>query len=259
MSREDRQNHKIVVSRNPYLLAYEGARLFCRLANEAVASRGRFTVAVCPGDVARSIHRLLATEPFRSLIPWDAVHVFWVQEDMDAGKRNPGNFGLARADFLDRVPIPPANIHAMPTDRPPEVCAGLYEREITRHLLAKEDGSQAFDLIFLSLEEDGRVAAIFPDFVEEAGDPSRLVINTGKSGSGVASLTVTLPLLHQARQVVFIASGVGKARILKEVVESRNPKSPAALAASGCGGIIWLVDEEAASLLEQFRSVQGFK
>jgi 6-phosphogluconolactonase len=50
------------------------------VSEHAIASRGRFSVARSGGNTPRRLHEILATEPYRHQIQWDAVHVFWGDE-----------------------------------------------------------------------------------------------------------------------------------------------------------------------------------
>ena len=103
--------NKIIVKDHPEELAGAGAEIFCRTAKIAVAQKGRFTVALSGGSTPRPMHHLLATDPYRSEIPWRRTYIFWVDERMVPAHHPDSNFGLACKDLLDHVPLPAANIY----------------------------------------------------------------------------------------------------------------------------------------------------
>ncbi|MCF8108171.1 MAG: 6-phosphogluconolactonase, partial [Desulfohalobiaceae bacterium] len=66
----------------------------------------------------------------------------------------------------------------------------------------------------------------------------------------VNRLTMTLPLLNKAKQRVFLVSGAEKAQTVKWVVQDRLQDLPAGRILPEKGTLIWLLDQEAASLLD---------
>ncbi len=69
----------------------------------------------------------------------------------------------------------------------------------------------------------------------------------------VDRITLTYPVLNAARQVVFLVSGKDKAVALRDVLEGQAPREdrPAAGVQPVDGGLIWLIDNQAARLLRQ--------
>ena len=86
-------------------------RVLARIA----ANRGRVAICLTGGSSPKQLYRLLATEPYRSRIPWDRVHWFIGDERFVPADDPLNNMGMARRLFLDRC-APAANIHPIPTD-----------------------------------------------------------------------------------------------------------------------------------------------
>ena len=82
-----------------------------------------------------------------------------------------------------------------------------------------------FDLIMLGLGEDGHVASLFPGstLLDETTRPVR-GIPTGKGPPD--RVTFTMPLINNARRIVFLVEGLHKATILRKVVEERDQTPP---------------------------------
>jgi 6-phosphogluconolactonase len=63
-------------------------------------------------------------------------------------------------------------------------------------------------------------------------------------------VTLTLPVLNHAAQVLFLASGRAKAGAVHEIVEDGNPKQyPAGLVQPLQSSAVWMIDREASSAL----------
>jgi 6-phosphogluconolactonase len=66
-------------------------------------------------------------------------------------------------------------------------------------------------------------------------------------------ITLTPPVINQSALVVFLVSGIGKSLILREALEDAQPPQhiPARLIRPADGELLWLVDRDAARLLQQ--------
>ena len=58
-------------------LSRGAADLFVSLAADAIAERGRFTVALSGGSTPKTLHRLLASDAYSPHIDWSHTHIFW--------------------------------------------------------------------------------------------------------------------------------------------------------------------------------------
>ena len=231
-------------------LARRGSEIFSKAAKKSVETRGRFSVAISGGSTPRDMHGMLGKEPFRSNILWENTDIFWVDERCVPENDPTNNYGAAKKDFLDRVPVSKAQIYPMPIDVSPERGAVLYHQELTNFFKSKEDEFPSFDLIFLGIGTDGHTASLFPGQIALKEKQKWVVVVKG-GNPNVSRLTMTYPLLNRAKRIVFIASGREKARILKAVLENTESRLPACMIVPLTGEIIWLLDQEAASLLSR--------
>lgn len=245
------------IAKKPFESARTAADMFVAAAKECVQEKGKFFAALSGGSTPRAMHRLLAEEPYCLAVPWKDIHLFWV-DDRCVPHTNPAsNYGAAQEDFLDRIPVPPDQIHPMPTHILPEEGAIQYEAELKRFLPLDQDGLPLFDLIVLGIGQDGHTASLFPG--QAALDEREKWVVAVKGGDpDVHRLTLTFPVLNQARQIVFLASGKEKASILKAVLEDRTTRLPAQRIQPVSGNLIWLLDEAAASLLSPEEIVVKF-
>jgi 6-phosphogluconolactonase len=102
-------------------------------------------------------------------------------------------------------------------------------------------------LILLGLGEDGHTASLFPgsDALEET---ERLVVAVCVEKVNSFRLTLTLPVLNQGAQIIFLVAGDGKAKVVNELLGTKRIVStlPAAKVRPQNGQLTCLVTEDAA-------------
>src|SRR5580704_11161532 len=122
MTRSD-QRQVIAVS-DPVALARAAAeRVMARIA----ANKARVAICLTGGSSPKQLYQLLATDAYRSRIPWDRVHWFIGDERFVRVDDPRNNMTMARQAFLDRC-APAANVHSIAVDSAnPKEAAGRYE------------------------------------------------------------------------------------------------------------------------------------
>jgi 6-phosphogluconolactonase len=229
-------------------LAFKAAELFTASAREHVDQKGCFVVALSGGSTPRGMHRLLATPPALTEVPWEHTHLFWVDERCVPASDPESNLGTAWRDLLRDLPIPRENIHFIRGDFPPEEAAEEYQMELTQFFHLGKGEFPVFDLIFLGMGKDGHTASLFPG-QNALKEESRLVIAVKGGTPHVGRTTMTYPVLNRARRIVFLVAGIEKAETVRALLEGEQPELPAAKIKPFQGDMIWLLDREAASLL----------
>ncbi len=215
-------------------------------AASAIASRGRFAIALSGGSTPQPLYERLAASPWRDRTDWSRWHVFWSDERLVPADDPCSNQRLAQQALLGHVPIPAAQIHRVPIDAgPPEVVAAAYEGELRASFLLDDGSLPRFDLILLGLGSDGHTASLFPG-APALDERRRLVVATppGSLPPAVDRVTFTLPVLNAARAIVFLVSGADKAEALRRVLAG-DQSLPAARVQPTDGELHWLVDQAA--------------
>jgi 6-phosphogluconolactonase len=239
---------ELVVLPDPEALAHEAARRFVELTREAAGSRGRFSVALAGGSTPGRLYRLLSEEPYRSHVPWDAVHLFWGDERCVPPGDPGSNYRMAEENLISRVPIPSENVHRVRGELEPAAAAREYEQEIQDFYCGPH---ARFDLILLGLGEDGHTASLFPDSPVLAVTQRLVAAATADYQDRPAQrVTFTLPALNSARQVLFLVTGSAKAGAVRAVIEGDGKRLPARQIRPAAGQLTWLLDAEAARLLD---------
>lgn len=237
-------------------LSRGAARLFEERALKAVADRGLFRIVLSGGSTPRRTYEILASEPFRESVPWKDVHVFWGDERCVPPDHPESNARMARRALLDHVPVPPGNVHPVSGDAGPAEAARRYESELRGHFSGQRP---CFDLIFLGMGGDGHTASLFPG-APALVERQRWVVGAQGPSGGPPRVTLTLPVLNEARFVCFLVAGGNKAKTLAEVIRGpgRSQPLPAQRVMPGAGELLWYVDREAASEIDPSdRAVPG--
>ncbi len=241
---------EIIIKDNPSQLAKEATDIFAMTARDSVTRRGRFVVAISGGSTPQRMNRMLAEEPHRSEIEWDKTHIFWVDERCVPENDPASNFGTAKKDFLSKTPIPSTQVHPMPGLALPEEGATLYQADLEAFFRTTDNDYPVFDLIFLGVGRDGHTASLFPGRKSmETSDRWVAVVKGGDPD--VYRLTLTYTVLNRAKQIYFLVSGEKKATIVKTILENRQAELPAQKIQPSEGILTWLLDKQAASLLEK--------
>ena len=243
------QPNKIKVFPNAESLAQATAEQVIEIAKQAIEHSGKFIISLSGGSTPSYLYSLLAKPPFRDQIPWNKTFVFWGDERVVASDSKLNNAYRARNLLLDHVPIPAININPIPVDLEPTKSAEKYESTI-KNFFGKD--APSFDIILLGLGENGHTASLFPgsDVVFEN---KRLIREVYVEEQKMFRITMTPPLINQARNIIFMVTGNNKAEILKNVLfgPQQPDKFPAQIIKNEKGILYWFVDEKAAVLLPQ--------
>ncbi len=232
-------------------LARAAAAHFVSLAGQAVASEGRFTVALSGGSTPRPTYAQLATSELSAQVDWPGVHVFWGDERCVPPDNPDSNYGMARKTLLDHVPIPVQNIHRIRGELEPEEAAAEYELTLREFFSpAPENPAATFDLVLLGLGADGHTASLFPSAAELEEQP-RWVVAHYVDKARAWRVTLTPTAINAATQVTFIVSGAGKAETMRRVLSGPHQPDllPAQIIRPAMGSLLWLVDAAAAGLI----------
>lgn len=228
-------------------LSIAGAELFTQIANEAIKERGIFTVALTGGSSPTSLYKLLAHKPYSDQINWRKAHIFWGDERWVPLSDDKSNAKMGYEILLNHVPILKEQIYPMwAKDSQPLEFAQKYEQTLQQTL----GSTPSFDLILLGMGEDGHTASLFPG-TNVLQEKSKWVEAYYLDAQDMYRITLTAPVINQARNIVVMVYGANKANALHEVLEGDQDitKYPAQLINPQNGTTFWLVDEAAASHL----------
>jgi 6-phosphogluconolactonase len=229
-------------------LSQYAAWSFIETATESIEDRGRFLAALSGGSTPMRLYELLGTQ-FQNKVDWSRVHFFWGDERCVPVDDSGNSYGQTKKVFFDKIRIPEENIHRIRSELQPDSAAKDYASTLKLFSEPPFDWP-SFDLGLLGMGEDGHTASLFPGSPVVVDSPT-LAVTANYQGRPANRVTLTQNVLNSSRKIMFLITGKAKAVTLKRVLsDTYTPEElPAQRIKPTHGNLIWLVDEEAGSLL----------
>jgi 6-phosphogluconolactonase len=165
-------------------------------ANEAIASRGRFSIVLAGGSTPKSVYALLKD----AKADWENWHVYHNDDRCLAVDNTERNSLMARTTWLNHVSIPANQIHDIPAELGNIEGAKAYAKTLA--------GVPEFDLVLLGLGEDGHTASLFPNqAVDNSADAVPVIVAPKPPADRI---TISQQRLSNTREVIFLVTGAGK-------------------------------------------------
>lgn len=186
----------------------------------------------------------------------DAVHAvgldvssttFWIGDERCVGPDDDeANFKMITQSLIEPLAdVAALDVRRIKGELGPEAAAEDYERQLDAA------GRPEFDLVMLGLGPDGHTASLFPN-QSSLDERERLVVGVPEAGLKpfVSRVTLTIPALTAAKQVVLLAEGDSKADAIAAAFgpdSKPDPNVPASLLVRDATELIVLMDRAAAA------------
>jgi 6-phosphogluconolactonase len=200
-----------------------------------VAERGG-SVVLSGGSTPRRAYELA------SAADWSDAKVWFGDERCVPPDDPRSNYVMAKEALLDRLAAPPAAVFRIAGELEPAEAAHQYAADIFEH-----DG-EPFDLLLLGLGTDGHTASLFPG-LPEVGLRNELVAAVPKAGFEpfVPRVSLTVPALVRAKEILFLVAGADKARAAAESFRTEHSMTPAGIVARKAHGRVTVLLDAAAA------------
>ena len=173
---------------------------------------------------------------------WSRVELWWGDERCVPPDDEDSNYGMAKRALLDRLERPPLAVHRIEGERGKDAAADAYEHEL---------GSTVLDLLLLGIGPDGHVASLFPEKPSLDETERRVVGSEPGLEPWVDRVTMTLPTLRAAKEIVFVVSGKAKADAVRRAFAAAPSRvTPASLVRADSGSTTAILDRAAAAVLD---------
>lgn len=231
-------------------VAAEAGEFLIWLGEQAITERGRFCLALSGGSTPRRLYGVLASQYARRL-NWSQVEFYFSDERCVPLDHAESNFRMANDTLLGPLAVKSDHVFRIRGEDEPEQAAATYESLVRERVETGSEERPKFDLVLLGLGEDGHTASLFP------GSPSvretkRLVVASHAPRGIRDRVTLTPVSINDARTVVFLVAGAGKAAAVRRVLEEEriDPlQCPAKVIQPLDGRLVWFLDRMAAAQL----------
>ncbi len=240
---------RLLVVEETASLAHVLAEHVASAARGAIASRGRFDLALAGGSTPEATYKLLAAAPYRDTVDWSRVHVFFSDERCVPPTDPQSNYKMALDALLGRVGIAPDHIARILGEATPADAATAYAS-----ILRAEFGpAPVLDLVLLGMGTDGHTASLFPGN-DPFYDDDALVRAPYVDQFSTFRITFTPRLINAARGITIATAGSSKADALTAVFDGPDcPSEYPIQAVTADAKTTWLVDRAAAARLDARR------
>jgi 6-phosphogluconolactonase len=235
---------KIEVVADSSSLADRAVEELVRLAEETTRAGGMFSVALAGGSTPQQMYTRLSAVHLR----WDRIHVFLEDERCLPPEGKDSNYHMANEALLKVIPMPKNNIHRIHGELPAEPASKNYEGDPQ---LFFGGTKPRLNLVLLGLGSDGHIASLFPG-TRALGETTHWVVpvtHRVPPPPPMDRVTLTIPVLNTAANILSLASGAEKEQILGKVLQDSIDSEffPAQAVKPVDGNLHWLVDQDAAS------------
>jgi len=209
-----------------------------------------FSIALSGGSTPVDVYKGLVSDKWIKAFPWQHCYFVFGDERYVSQDHEQSNYKMAMDAFLKKAPVDAKHIYPVPTQcEHPDDCADMYERQLIEALTNESNNEMPeIDLVLLGMGDDGHTASIFPgtDILNES-ESAFAAVYVDKLDSW--RISMTLPCLNKAKQIMVLVSGETKATVLADVLLSDEKKYPIQLF-NNPHGALWFIDQAAASQLE---------
>jgi 6-phosphogluconolactonase len=208
------------------------------VADELVAAaRAGSAIVLTGGESPGRAYELAAErEP-----DWGETSLWWGDERAVPPEDERSNFRLAREKLLERLSGAPREVHRILGELGAEEAAAAYDTEL--------EGEQ-LDLVLLGIGPDGHAASLFPNQPTLEERSRRAIAAEAKLEPFVDRVTMTLPVLCSAPEVLFLVTGEAKAAAVERAFgHPPGPETPSSLVRSAEGRTRVVADVAAAARL----------
>jgi 6-phosphogluconolactonase len=169
---------------------------------------------------------------------WSNVALWWGDERCVPPEDENSNYGMAKELLLDNLERWPYEVHRIKGELGKDRAADDYLEQL---------GDTQLDLLLLGIGPDGHVASLFPN-APTLRQRKRVLPAEAGFEPFVDRVTLSLPALRSAGEILFIVAGEAKADAARRAfMEDPSPATPSSLVRAQNGRTIAILDRAAAA------------
>ncbi|HES76735.1 MAG TPA: 6-phosphogluconolactonase [bacterium] len=208
------------------------AQRWLTLAEQAIAERGRFTVALSGGRTPRALYTLLASPTWRERMPWAQTELYLGDERCVPADHHESNARMVHETLLNQLAQPPVFFPMVRHPEQPAQDAAHYAQLLRERLNEEQAEDQAyappcFDLVLLGMGADGHFASLFPG-TPAVEDRESLVLAVWVETLNAWRISLGRRVIAAARQRMVLVTGEDKRATLDEILHNPLSSKPIA-------------------------------
>ncbi|VVC95757.1 unnamed protein product [Leptidea sinapis] len=212
-----------------------------KISNDAITNRGKFYVGLSGGSVIKYLCESLP----KISTNWSKWVLAFCDERVVPEDSEDSTFGVYCRQLLPKVPLERSQFISIKQGVSADEAAQDYTEQLK---LAFNSSDFKFDLLLLGMGPDGHTCSLFPDhkLLEETALMVAPITDSPKPPP--ERITLTYPVINNARNCIFAVCGSGKSEIIKRIFKDKE-NLPAARVKPINGSVYWILDSAAASYL----------
>ena len=212
-----------------------------RVVERTLAVEGKPAICLAGGNTPRLVYEILADAPIYDRFPWQRVHWFFGDERVVPPDNPRSNYHMVRQALFDRAPIPPENIHPVPTESGDAAqAASAYEATLKQFYGSDRLAANRalFAATLLGVGNDGHTASLFPGN-PAVGERKRWAVGVTDPSVPEPRVSLTIPTLESSGEIAFLVTGEEKRDIVARLAQ--DEELPAARI-HPAGRLRWFLD-----------------
>lgn len=224
------------------------ADFFVTTVNKAIHENGECNLVLSGGNSPKHLYELLASPAYKNKIDWNKIWFFFGDERYVPFNDSNYNGLMAKQSLFDPLNIKESKIFYINTSLPPEAAADDYAKKIMAHF---GKNPIQFDLVLLGLGDNAHTASLFPH-TKVLYEMKALVSAVFVEELKAYRITMTAPLINEAREIAFLVYGASKAIAVNQILkgEKNIDQFPAQLIEAEEGTVHWFLDDAAATQIK---------
>jgi len=193
-----------------------------KIIADSIDKRDKCYMAVSGGSTPLSVYKIFKNKKHENTLDWSKVFLFFIDERCVPKNDNDNNFKSCFDAWLHC--FPEIKFHRIEGWIEAEEAALKYENKI-KSVLDVGNGYPMFDLIFLGIGEDGHIASLFPEYNFD-NKTTRFVENIHVNSINMGRITMTLPILNNAKNRIIGIIGEKKKQVFMDLLNSNYKNYP---------------------------------
>ncbi|KAG5518620.1 hypothetical protein PMAC_002588 [Pneumocystis sp. 'macacae'] len=226
--------------------------------DESLIKHDKFYIAISGGSLPK-----ILGENIKDLIDinWKKWEIFFADERVVPLCHQDSNYKLCHDEIFIKLPIPKENIHCIDISllNDPQKLSKAYELALINSFRIENTNKlPQFDLLLLGCGQDGHTCSLFPNHESLQENTSWIVPITNSPKPPSTRITLSLPVITNARKIAFVVLGIEKQEIMKEIWNNTKEVPCSLINMKANSKVSWFSDIITTKLVDK-RLIKQFK